>query len=380
MLRRFDAVDSAADVLDLQLALVDEIKTAEHAISLDRSSPEHLHRHLTRRIGDAIAWFCLHPYSIRQLYLGAAAPPNISRQDGFSVTLEAAEAVTSRGIPALISDVTYCLGTGDVVVADDPERPSIIECGNPHFATTRRKQRQEQRANAALAQLRDGVARWPGRPLPTITKEVSSEQEHVFDAVADAVESASKDLSAVRRVDDRQIVFALSADCEVEDLAQVGELGDQLDMPAFVISSAHDRRPTPRLAPPYIWPISAECRTLVSEADVLVGQVVDLAALDGRSLGDARLLEVQRRRDAVFITAERGQTAFLITPDPIFEALGNFESLDSMASTLLGGLSDVAGEPDGPGPGASDTVPAEWGIPDDLVDALRERAERLGHE
>jgi hypothetical protein len=66
LFEQFEEMGSVADLLDLQLSLAEEIKHAERVISRDRDAPEYDHRQLLRMLGDAIAWRCLHPYTIRQ--------------------------------------------------------------------------------------------------------------------------------------------------------------------------------------------------------------------------------------------------------------------------------------------------------------------------
>jgi hypothetical protein len=159
---RFESVDSRAGLLDLQLAMIEEIKIAEIALTRDRKSPERDHRHPIRLLGDALAWRLLHPYAIRHLYTGDAAPPNLSNQQGLDATIDMARKVSDKGQPALIADLTYCIGTGDVIACADPERPLIMESGGrPSGSSSSRKGRQRRR-RAAHARARSAAGRGKG--------------------------------------------------------------------------------------------------------------------------------------------------------------------------------------------------------------------------
>lgn len=334
---QFDAVGSAAEQLDLQLAIAAEIQLAEAAIEVDRDCPEFDHRQLMRKLGDAIAWRSLHPYTIRQLHHGAGAPPSISKQAGFQQTVEAAEAVTERGIPVVICDLTYCLGTGDVVAVIDPELPMLIECGNPRYTKSARKVRQTLRAEAALEQLKTGVAQWPGRAQPTVTVEAHTPSEHVYEALERAIRSALETGVAVGIPNPDQAVFALRDDGDFDTgVASVMDLvGPLVGECAVGFTLLHERLPSPRIAPPHVWPIAADCRRAVIEGEVIVGHMVRVAAFDGPSRGSARLLGAEPRNDGIYIKAENAVEACGIMPGLFDQLLGNHETVLSSIGLML---------------------------------------------
>lgn len=382
LFRQFDDIASPADALRLQLAMVEEIKLAEAVIEVDKSSPEYDHRQLIRRMGDAVAWSSLHPYAIRQLYAGAGAPPNLSNQAGLDLTLEAAQECTAKGVFVVICDITYCLGTGDVVAITDRECPLLIECGNPRYAKTPRKKRQIQRATAVSRQLSTGMAQWPDRSAPTVTLAIDTPVEHIFEAVEQAIQTAMRNGHGVERPNADQEVFALRADT-TGDPSVFDSLGSGFgDLRAFGLTELHDRRPSPRVAPPHVWPISANCRQAVIEGDVLVGHVVNIDAFNGPTEGDIRLLGADKAKGAIWIKAESGEEAFLLQPGLVEELLGNYQTVHSTIQTML----DTVGRkgalpPDAVGPESreeralSDDELAA--IPQHLLDDARRRAERL---
>jgi hypothetical protein len=381
LFEQFEAVESAADQLDLQLALAEEIKLAEGAIALDRDCPEYDHRQLMRMLGDAIAWRSLHPYTIRQLHHRAGAPPNLGKQAGFQQTVEASAAFTERRIPVVICDLTYCLGTGDVVAITDRERPMLIECGNPRYARTPRKIRQTLRADAALEQLRTGVAQWPNRTMPTLTVEVATPSEHIYETVSRAIYSAQENGTAVLFPNPDQAVFAYREDklCEGGESDMARTLLGQC---AFAVTELHNRRPSPRVAPPHVWPINAECRRAVIEGEVIVGHLVRVGAFDGPSRGPVRLLGVDASGDGILVNAENSAEACAILPGLFEELLGNYQTVPSSIDVMLGTLlaaEDGKPEPPGASPGSKfDAGSSEdVGPLSEIVEELHRRAGRL---
>lgn len=340
---QFEEVGSAAEQLDLQLALAEEIRLAEAAIAFDRHCPEYDHRQLIRMLGDAIAWRSLHPYTIRQLHHRAGAPPNLRKQTGFQQTVETAEAVTERGVPVVICDLTYCLGTGDIVAVIDPERPMLIECGNPRYAKTPRKVRQTLRADAALEQLNTGAAQWPDRGQPTLTVEVATPSEHVYETVERAIRAALEDGNAVRIPNPDQAVFAHCTETDIDGAATdtvwalVGEC-------AFGVTSLHERLPNPRIAPPHVWPIEFDCRCAVIEGDVVVGHLVRIGAFDGPSQGSARLLGADMSGGGVYVKAENAAEACAILPGLFEELLGNYQTVQSSTRLMLEAVMATEGD------------------------------------
>jgi hypothetical protein len=381
LFEQFEAVGSAADQLDLQLAVAEEIKLAEGAIALDRDCLEYDHRQLMRMLGDAIAWRSLHPYTIRQLHHRAGAPPNLSRQAGFQQTVDAAEAFTERGIPVVICDLTYCLGTGDVVAVIDRERPMLIECGNPRYTRTPRKIRQTLRADAALEQLRTGVAQWPNRTMPTLTVEVATASEHIYETVERAIYSAQENGTAILIPNPDQAVFAYRED-RISGGGEADTARALLGQCAFVVTELHDRRPSPRIAPPHVWPIDAECRRAVIEGEIVVGHLVRVGAFNGPSQGPARLLGVDTSGDGISVKAENSAEACAILPGLFEELLGNYQtvpsSIDVMLETVLAAEDD---KPELPGAAPGSTVDAssseDLGPLSGMLEELRHRAERL---
>jgi hypothetical protein len=330
----FESLETPADLLGLQLALVGEIEIAERAIASAGDSGERAHRQLIRGLGDAVAWRCLHPYAIRQLHFSAGAPPSLSNQAGLGLTLECAEEFTQRGVPVVVCDVTNCLGTGDVVAVTNPEVPMVIECGNPRYSQTPRKRRQALRADAALEQLRSGEANWPERSLPTRTIEVSTPTHNLYEAVESAIQRSITGETAIELPNDDQIVFAIAADSPLSS-GIFDELAVDPSDYAFGITTLYERLPSPRISPPHVWPIKADCRRAVIESDVIVGHLVRLAAFDGPANGAARLLGAERRGDGIYIRAENGEEACVVLPGPIEDLLGNFQTVESSIEAML---------------------------------------------
>lgn len=339
---RFDRLATPKDLFELQLAVVGEIKAAEEAIAAERTSPERVHRHLVRLIGDSLCWRYLHPYTIRQLHHDAGSPPNLSNQSGFDLTLEVAKQVCDRGHPALISDLTYVLGTADIVLAVDAEYPILIECGgNPRYFNRGRKKRQAERANAALTQLREGINHWPDRSIPTKTVELDLEITSVFGELESAIleARATKGCSTVH-IEDEQFVFAIDDAAEPEEISFVA---DDFDLDGYIVSLSEirERHRNPRVAPPHVWPLAAESRVAVIEGDVHVGHAINLSALVGLRSGESKIVGLHSHEESVWVRAEHKGEPFVLGPGILAEALGTYQSFGSTADLILGTLGQV---------------------------------------
>jgi hypothetical protein len=185
LLTEFAAVATTAELLDFQLQLAAAIELSEPRAFREKNRDAKEHLRLLRLLGDGLARRLLHPHAIRQLAKNPAPPPALGSQgDGFRQTLEAAREIAGREHPVLISDLTHCLTVGDLVICDDPERPSIVECGgHEKFLHKGRKGRQLRRAQAIIDLLKDGTAVLPGNDLPTRVLEIKTASDRTWSVV-----------------------------------------------------------------------------------------------------------------------------------------------------------------------------------------------------
>jgi hypothetical protein len=199
------------------------------------------------------------------------------------------------------------------------------------------------------------VAQWPNRLTPTLTVEVATPFEHVYETVERTIYSAQEGGSALLIPNPDQAVFAYRED----KVAGSGESDTALALLgqcAFAVTELHNRRPSPQIAPPHVWPIDSECRRAVIEGEVVVGHLVRVAAFDGPSLGPARLLGVDANGDGISVMAKNSEGACAVLPGLFEELLGNYQtvpsSIDVMLRTVLA-AEEGKPEPPGASPGSS---------------------------
>lgn len=213
----FEAVCDPASLLDFQLGLVAEITAREPDAFAGRSRAAREHLRLLRLLGDGLAWRYLDAYAIRQLAKNPAAPPGLTGQRGFELTLQTARQIADHGHPALVADLTHCLTIGDVIVCTVPAVPFIIECGgNPRFAHKGRKARQRQRAQAVSQLLVEGETTFPNHSRPTLSLAISTPAEHSWDVLERVILAAADQGMASECAADGDLIFALRGEEDIE--------------------------------------------------------------------------------------------------------------------------------------------------------------------
>jgi len=351
LLAAYAAVDSRAALLEFQLQLATAIKSREPAAFRSRTGEAKEHLRLLRLLGDGLAWQLLHPHAIRQLAKNPAPPPALGNQgDGFRQTLTAARELTTDGHFVLISDLTHCLTTGDLVVCDDPERPSIVECGgHEKFLHKGRKARQLRRAQAVIDQLRHGRAVFPGHDRPTQTLELTTRPREMWAVVDRVVLAASRTGSAAELSADDNLVFAIRADGESEALGAMRELTSHMTDPTLGIYTRLLERPHPRVPPCVAWGISLEAKRLLYQGEVFIGHVVDVAAFIGHCRGDAEIVKVLREGEAITgFGVLVGDESLTFSHEFLTDVLLGFQTIESIAEAILEAAArivDLAEEP-----------------------------------
>lgn len=336
LLTAYAAVDSGAALLEFQLQLATAIELREPAAfkAKNREAKEHLR--LLRLLGDGLAWRLLHPYAIRQLAKNPAPPPALGSQgDGFRFTLDAARKLTANEHLVLVSDLSHCLTIGDLVICDDRERPSIVECGgHEKFLDKGRKGRQRQRAQAVTDLLNEGTATFPGNELATQTLELDKPQGDTWAVVDRVVVAADREGSAAELASDDDLVFAARADDDAE--APDARLMNHMAEPAVAIYTRLLERPDPRVPPCVEWDVSVEAKRLLYQGDVFVGHVIDLAAFVGRRMGNAEIVKILRSgKEVAGFGVVVGNDPLAFSHEFLTDVLLGFQTIESTAETIL---------------------------------------------
>jgi hypothetical protein len=346
LLSAYESVDSGAALLKFQVELSAAIESREPAAFRLKSTAAKEHLRLLRLLGDGLAWRLLHSYAIRQLAKNPAPPPALGSQgDGFRQTLDAAGELTADGHLVLISDLTHCLTIGDLVLCDDRERPSIVECGgHEQFLHKGRKARQFQRAHAVTNLLKDGTATFPGDNWKTRTIELKTQPSDTWDVVDRVVLAAEREGSAGELASRDDFVFAVRADEE----PILRENTDHMVEPVVATYTRVLERPNPRVPPCVAWDISMGAKRLLYQGDVFVVHVVDVAAFVGQRADDAEIVKVLRSGNAVtgFGAVARGER-LAFSPEFLTDVLLGFATIASTAEAMLEAAMrtmDVGGE------------------------------------
>jgi hypothetical protein len=337
LLTAYAAVDTRAALLEFQLQLAAAIESRESAAFRLKNPEARQHLRLLRLLGDGLAWQLLHPYAIRQLAKNTAPPPALGNQgDGFRQTLDAARELTANGRLVLVSDLTHCLTIGDLVICDDRERPSIVECGgHEEFLHKGRKARQLQRAQAVIDVLKDGTAVFPGHDRATRTIEIVTRSRETWAVVDRVVLAAERKGSATELANNDDLVFALRADNDPPADA-MHELTNHMAEPTFAIYTRLLERPDPRVPPCVAWDVSPAAKRLLYHGDVVVGHVVDVAAFLGRRSGNAEIVKVLRSADEVTgFGVVVGDDRLTFSHEFLTDVLLGFATIESTAEAIL---------------------------------------------
>lgn len=338
LLTVYAAVDSRAALLEFQLQLAAAIESREAAAFRSKNTEAKEHLRLVRLLGDGLAWQLLHPYAIRQLAKNPAPPPALGNQgEGFRQTLDAARELTAAGRLVLISDLTHCLTIGDLVICDDRERPSIVECGgHERFLQKGRKARQLQRARAVVNLLKDGTAVFPGHDRATRTLELNTRPRDTWGVVDRVVIAAERNGSAAELASHNDLVFAVRADEDPGAADAMHELTDHMAEPTFATYARLLERPDPRVPPCVAWNVSQEAKRLLYQGDVFVGHVVDVASFVGRRRGNAEIVKALRSGDGIAgFGVVVGEEPLTFSHEFLTDVLLGFETIESTAEAIL---------------------------------------------
>ena len=295
-----------------QRDLAAEILWAERAQAVaprEERSAYRDHIRLLRAHGDALAWLLLHPHAIRQFRKGGIRGQALASQgDAVEAVLGIAEEIATDGVIALVTDVTADLRLGDIIVVDDPEAPSIIECKNKlppdGSLLLGRKGRQAARIQGTAEYLDKGIADLHDEPMTRRVFESSRPQEPRWQDIREATDRALNERRGhIRTLEPGVVMWVRYAD---ED--PPAQLAEALAGFRSLRIGAHVRfleDDAPLMPPPLAWPVSEDARWHLTEGDLCVvilldvERFADIATERGRRIvvhDDLPALEVQHER------------------------------------------------------------------------------------
>jgi hypothetical protein len=334
-MRQFLASRSSETLFDLQVQIARELQVSE---SCD-SHEERWHRRRLRSIGDAAAWTVLTPHAIRNLSRGRAPAPSLLGQgSAFDHVLDTARSAVQDGMAVVISDVTTCIGVGDLLACGDPDAPYIIECKRsfrPEALMQGRRGRQLSRGRAIGSYLRSNRGFLPGVAVEKVAIEVPHEPAYSWESVIAAVQSALVEGSGVV-ARDRELIWARRSD----EAAIPAEFHQLFRPDALLFIGSHNRlmdNDAPgHIAPPLTWPVPAEIAFGLAEDDVTLYHALDPSAFDGHATARARLVGVTELAPEVYgFAAEVDGEERQLGPRFLVEVLYGFETVHSAAQHML---------------------------------------------
>jgi uncharacterized small protein (DUF1192 family) len=210
LLRRLEQASSASELAEFQALLTDEIVRTEARRKNDRRQfafKEHILR--LRLLGDSLAWRLLHPHAIRNLAKNDGLPPMLyDRRRELEKCIGTVRWLSSKGIPATVSDLTHCLRIGDVIIVRHSEMPDIVESKatvrDDRYRHQGRTGRQRHRMQKTAEYLNHGSAVFRDEQVPRLAMEIRVHPEHDFAQVESVASTAIRDGASVQLIRPRQ--------------------------------------------------------------------------------------------------------------------------------------------------------------------------------
>jgi len=225
VLNRLCSIKGARDVFDFQKFLATQIAYAESVIARAKADgndalleKSQRHWHMLKEYGDSLVWQLLHSHAIRQLRKNQqSVAPLHPQSEHLAFCLEVAKSFSYSGIPVLIADLTNELRVGDLIVAANPEAPTLVECKAGTYRAGRplkgRAGRQLSRMAGAVRYLAEGKAKVHDEPLSRLTIESGLELSHAW-AVIEEMGAELRDKGfSIRQIGEGQFLYMDSSRC-----------------------------------------------------------------------------------------------------------------------------------------------------------------------
>ncbi len=293
----FDQGRAAVTPVDLvawQRELLQTLLVSEH---WPRSDLRRRHASRCHLMADEMVWRHLHPHAIKVQSWWTRTRPGLSSQlPAIQLSFDVAEILADRGIPPIVTDLSSCLTSGDVLAVIDRERPAIIECKSGSIGGRRdaRSNRQVQRYRRQSQHLRQGGTHDP----ETGADHVVVEQGRLGNTLEGFIGSC-----AVAMKQGRGLVVLSPAEAYLALMRSKGRLADALletiaqeipnpSYPLIATTFDMNEAPDPRWPPPSYRLSDADTACAVLENDLMVvrfadvGELVEAAGETARLEGD----------------------------------------------------------------------------------------------
>ncbi len=333
-MRAFLASDSALGLFDVQLGLAAEIQASETG----QGDEEWYHRRRLRNIGDAVAWSVLTPHAIRNLLVPGRKTPSLTAQGpAFAHVLATGRSLLETGAFVVVSDLTNCIGTGDLVAIGDPNAPVLIECKlsvrSPEQQMQGRRGRQLSRDRAIASYLKNGRGFVPGVPGEKVAVEVRAEPKHHWDSIAVVIRDAlANEMGVVMK--DREAIWAVyqGAPKPAPDELAVFR-GREILVGCHSALLSDD---PPLVAPPLVWPIEPELVFALAECDIVLSHALEFSLFEGHGTSRFRLRGLRKLEAGIMgVVAEVDGRTLTLGPRFLANVVYGFETVESAAAHML---------------------------------------------
>ena len=332
---------SPLDLVGWQRELADALTEAERSRSL---KPGEFRRHAARcrLIADEVVWRHLHPHAIRIYSWWRHPRPGLVHQESaLALALEVAATFAGHRVPALVTDLTSHLTSGDLLAVLDRERPVIIECkarARPTEMPTG-PTRQVQRYLLQAQHIRRGGRHDPSTGADHPILSLAGHDRTSAGALAAAVRIATKKGQGLVVVPPHEAYWAAKLECEPSPKAafeQIERLLPAARTPTIATTIEMNNEPDPRWPPPSFWLTDIDDAQAVLEGDVAVVRYADLGpVLD--AIGQGAVLA----GDRIIQTDEDGGIEWL---NIVGEVMGGFLSIDSAVAKVSAAKEMAAAE------------------------------------
>jgi len=301
------------------------------------------HIRLLRAHGDALAWGQLHPHAIRQFRKGGGRPHSLSSQRAaLDNALAIVDGFASDGVLALVTDLTTHLQLGDVIVADAPEAPTIIECKSKlppdNSMLLGRRGRQAAKLQGTAQYLERGVAQLHGETRVRLCFEATKPIVPRWEQVRTAVDLAlAEGKGSIQQIERGAVLWVRVGD-EAPPPETAAVCADFRDL----IIGAHVRfldDDSPLMPPPLAWPLSELARWHLMEMDLGVVMILDLARFSELAAERGRTINIL---DPLALEVVSEGLPYVASERFVGECLYNFHPIDAQVEMLLEFVDHVA--------------------------------------
>ncbi|MCC7316592.1 MAG: hypothetical protein IT419_17515 [Planctomycetes bacterium] len=277
-------VERANAAYVLQARIMSEIFHAEELLDLKKTEGLDRHIHRLRLCVDAICFLLLHPHTIRQLQKNTGAPPRLTSQRGACESaLRVVREHAERGITCLIADLSNVLRISDVVVCDDIEVPTLVECKanvpSPSLLLKGRKGRQTSRALGTLNYLQHGAAKIIGEEVPRLALDSKVNRKKCQDTIERVLEFGSRLGQWYEFVSPFDLVICVRPQPEASgvDMEPYMSLFADFRQPLVGSYAVSLWNPQLLIPPAIIWDLDFDHACGLMEEELLLIHVIDLA-------------------------------------------------------------------------------------------------------